>query len=201
VAIALLAVVLAGAVFGTSPASAAAKCTCAKPNPSGAVATYADQAKVVFSGTLNDVRLAPKLPNVKRGTPRPLRYVLAVEKVYKGSLPSSNAQVTAKKTTSACELGKLPVGKRYVFFVGLVEDAPVVNGKCSGTQPLTASVLTELGTVFPPPPTPAPKPTTATRTKVDDSSPIEFTRLAAPGAALIILGALGLAVVGRLGRE
>lgn len=192
-----------GLAAGAAGAPAALACTCAQPNPDGDLATYAAQVDTVFSGTLNAVRLSPKLPDQPKATAanRPIRYVVAVENVYQGTLSATTVRVEPKEVRAACQLEQLPVGKRFVFFVDVVEGVPTVGGKCSGTQELTAVVLTQLDAVFAVPSTPEPEPLTATRTKVDDTVPIEFARLAAPGAALVILGALGLAIVGRLGRD
>lgn len=181
---------------GAEASSLADGCTCADRD----LAEYAAEADAVFSGTLTAVRLLPKLPDAKPGEARPVRYVVAVEKLYKGILPATTVRVESKAVRPACQLDQLPVGKRYAFFADLVDGTPVVKGQCSGTQPLTSAVLAELETVFAPPPTPDPEPITATRTLVDDSEPVEFARLAAPGAALVIVGALGLALVGRLTR-
>lgn len=192
---------LAGSAAAGSPSAAALACTCAQPNPTNDLSAYAAEADVVFSGTLNAVRVAPRLPDQPKNAPRQVRYVVAVENVYQGTLPGTTARVAPKDVRQSCQLDQLPVGQRYLFFVDLVEGAPVVGGKCSGTQELTTAVLNELEVAFPAPPEPEPEVITATRTQVAEEDRIEFARLAAPGAALVIVGALGLAIVNRLGRD
>lgn len=196
----LLVAVFATAVGILATGSPAFACTCAKST----MAEYAASADAAFTGTLTDIRLGPRLPDPQpdaQPAKRSLRYVLAVEKIYQGTLPATTVRVAPKPVAKTCELGQLPVDKRYLFFVDLVEDAPVVGGQCSGTQRLTSAVLSDLEAMYAAKPAPDPEPVTATRTLVDDSVPIEFARLAAPGAALVILGALALAVVGRVGRD
>lgn len=196
----LLVAVFAAAIGIVATGSPAYACTCSKTS----LAEYAAAADAAFTGTLTAIRLGPRLPDPQPDTQpgkRSLRYVLAVEKIYQGTLPATTVRVAPEPVRKTCELGQLPIDKRYVFFVDLVEDAPVVGGQCSGTRPLTASVLSDLEAMYAAEPTPEPEPVTATRTLVDDSAPIEFARLAAPGAALVILGALALAVVSRVGRD
>lgn len=193
---AVLVAVFVAAIGVVATGSPAYACTCSKAS----LAEYADAADTVFTGTLTAIRLGPKLPDAAPGE-RSMRYVLVVEKIYQGTLPATTVRVAPKPVRKTCELGELLVDKRYVFFVDLVEDAPVVGGECSGTQSLTAAVLSDLEAMFAPGSPAQTEPVTATRTLVDDSVPIEFARLAAPGAALVILGALALAVVGRVGRE
>lgn len=180
-------------VVATGPPAYA--CTCLKAS----VPEYAADADTVFTGTLTAIRFGPRLPEGSPGT-RQLRYVVAVDKIYQGTLPSTSARIAPKPVRKTCQLGQLPVGDRYVFFVDLVEGAPMVGGKCAGTQALTAPVTAELEAMYAPLPPPEPTPTTAQRQLVDATEPMEFTRLAAPGAALVVIGALGLAIVGRLGR-
>ena len=200
----LLVAVFVAAIGLVAAGSPAYACTCLKST----LAEYAAAADTVFTGTLTANQLGPRLPDAEpdaqpgsQPRKRSVRYVVAVEKIYQGTLPATTVRVAPKPVGKTCELGQLPVDKRYVYFVDLVEDAPVVGGQCSGTQPLTASVLSDLEAMFAAEPPPDPGPVSATRTLVDDSVPIEFARLAAPGAALIILGALALAVVSRVGRE
>jgi hypothetical protein len=196
----LLVAVFAAAVGIVATGSPAYACTCTKSS----LAEYAASADAAFTGTLTDIRLGPGLPDSQpdnQPTRRSLRYVLAVEKIYQGTLPATVARVAPQPVRRTCELGQLPVGKRYLFFVDLVEEAPMVGGQCSGTQRLTASVLSDLEAMYAATPAPDPEPVKATRTLVDDSDPIEFARLAAPGAALVLVGALALAVVSRVGRD
>ena len=89
---------------------------------------------------------------------------------------------------------------RYLFFVRAA-DANLLANSCGGTAPATSArtqkIVALLGAgTTPIPPTPA----EAEFTQVAGADPPSLTRLAAPGAAALLVGLLGLLVFGRLGR-
>ena len=131
-----------------------------------------------------------------------LTYIVQVERVYKGAAATS-ATLRSPSSKDACALDDLVADRRYVIF-GTQQGGVVEVNSCGGTAPLNsqllASVTGVLGAGTSPEPAPGSPPTEATRTRVDDANPMEFTRLAAPGAALVIIGLLGLLFLRRVGR-
>jgi hypothetical protein len=109
--------------------------------------------------------------------------------------------VTSAAQAAACGLGELKVGKDYVF-LARGDAPPYAASSCEGSGPANADRVTQLetllgaGTAIE-----EPAPPTATRTRVEESAPGTFARLAAPGGALVLFGLLGLLVVGRLGKR
>lgn len=180
-ALALLVVALGLVLVVDSPASAA--CTCKPQTP----ARQVERASVVFVGTVDSQRA--------EGTNHV--YTLTATRSYKGTVERS----TQVESGGACGLGALRVGRAYVF-LAKGEAAPYAADNCGGTALANGDSLRKVerilgeGTAIEPPPPP-----TATRTKVEDAEPYGFARLAAPGAAAVLLGLLGLFVVRRLARH
>lgn len=176
-----------GGVFMTQlPAHA---CTCIQQ-------TFGDQtvaADVIFTGTVDSIS-APS-----EGT---VTYAVTADRVFKGGLGGEAVAVTSPAQTGACGLGELPTDRPYVFLVTRSGTAYTAES-CGGSAPLSADTNERIGRLLgqgEPVRSSAP-PESATYTMVEQSEPTELARLAAPGAALVIIGLLGLMVVRRLGRR
>lgn len=151
------------------------------------------KADVVFRGVVTKVR-----PAHGKGDQRTRSYRVQADRVYKASLVTDNVTVTAAVGTR-CDVPVLAKDKRYLFFV--TEEGSrlmATTATARATSALTQKVVARLGDGAVPRPTP---PTTAQFTKVADASPATLSRLLAPGAALVILGLLGLLVLGRVSRR
>lgn len=122
---------------------------------------------------------------------------VVAQRLFKGELSSARVTVT-NSLGSSCSLGEPKEGDRWLFLT----TTAATTTSCAGTRPLRprdlAVVQRSLGVGER---LPEPDPEKAVRTKVEKSAPDDFARLAAPGAAAILLGLLGLAVVGRVNRH
>ena len=160
-------------------------------------ADAAEVADAVFTGLVTSVRRANTGPGVAVYT-----NTVQVELVYKGPIEVPALPVTTHRNSRKRPgLGPLQTGERYLFFVRAGTDALSAGG-CSGTGVAVADQVTQveelLGEGQPPVPPEQPE---ATFERVTDADPADFTRSAAPGLALVLIGLLGLVVVRRLGRR
>jgi tissue inhibitor of metalloproteinase len=186
----LAALLLAGCciVLGQAPALA---CTCA----SGHTQTHTKTANDVFTGKI--AAAAPSRTDGRATT----TYDVDVERVYKGDIATATVQVSSDRSAKTCGLGDLATKRRYLFFA-TADGAQLTTDSCSGTTRATTTAVHKverlLGDGRPAVP---PAPQKAVFTRVADTTTPSLPRLAAPGAAMVLVGLLGLVVVRRLRRR
>ncbi len=179
-------------VFSVGIASpAAAKCM-----PSGSTGANVSQADAVLSGRVTSVsRLSG---NRRQGITQSA--AVDVQRVYKGEITSETVDIAVPAQFRVCS-GGMQKGRRYVFFVQATEGYSIEDG--GGTAPATTALVREVEQLLGP--GRAPVPTAEIKPEFDetaaaDDDPPSFSRVAAPGLALVLISVLGLALVRRLAR-
>ena len=179
-------------VLGTGvPADAAKPHRASACKPS--VEDSSKAAKAVFSGAVSESTRQPRTDGLRGAI---YLQTVTVTSVYRGDISTETVQVQTDRDRAApCNLGALELDTDYMFFVG-GSGEPWVASSTSGTRKENAKVDGEvtdlLGEGRPPV---EPPPETAEFTPVDTSEPETLSRAAAPGAALVLVGLLGLVVV------
>lgn len=162
-------------------------CTCVNSS----VQRDAARADLVFTGVLVD----------STSTRKKTTYDVRADTVYQGILTNPDVQVVTD--ASGCGLGGLKSDKPYVFFVS-EDGGDLVTDQCSGTSRATDKLTGKIEKLLGPgKPLDKPEPTQASAEfiLVEGAEPETFTRLAAPGGALVLIGLLGLFVVRRRAGE
>jgi hypothetical protein len=170
----------------------------AKPHskaPVCAPVTVRDSTKAamaVFSGVVTDVQRGAR-PDGLAGAI--YTQTVTVDLVYQGKIATETVTVQTDRNRADCSLGALAEGTDYMFFVtgaGQPWIATGTSGTRISSETVVAQVVRLLGEGAPPI---QPTPETAVFTPVDTSDPETLSRAAAPGAALLLVGLLGLVVV------
>jgi hypothetical protein len=188
---AIVSVLVAGALLvasgGAADAAPAARC-----KPQG-LNKEIRQADVVFRGVVDKARAVRG-----HGDQRTRTYKVTADRVYQSSLVADKVRVTAE-IGAACPPPELAEGKRYIFFVTEQGSRLVsTSATARATHRLTTQVEAKLGSGKAPR---SAKPPSVEFTRVADATPPRLSRLLAPGAALVVLSALGLFVVSRVSRR
>jgi hypothetical protein len=186
----LLVVGLSTAVVADAPAHAA--CTCKRPP----LAQQVNDADAVFSGTVT-MASGP----TTSGKRQIMSYDVKVDRIYKGDISSPQVTVKSDADPSRCGLSGMTAGTRYLFFVR-ANDPNLLANRCGGTGPAKSTKTQKVVALLGPGTTPIPPtPEKAEFTLVADAEPPPLTSLAAPGAAMVLVGLLGLMIFGALGRS
>ena len=191
----LVLVVVALTTVIVSDASAHAACRCKDLS----LPQQVNNAGAVFSGTLT-MASGP----TTSGDRQTMSYDVKVDRVYKGDITSPRVTVKSDASEAACGLSGMTADTRYLFFVRVsdVDAADLFANSCGGTGPAKSARTQKVVALLGPGSTPnPPTPEEATFTPVADAEPYTLTRLAAPGAAMVLVGLLGLMVFGALGRS
>lgn len=157
---------------------------------------HTKNATAVFTGLVTGSTKEPA-PDGRRGVR--FTHEVEVDLVFKGHVTTETVQVRTDRTPRTCSLGRLAAGTSYVFFAradGALWKATGASGTAPATDRLVGQVQRLLGKGRPPMP---PEPETAVFTPVGQGEPETFTRAAAPGLAMVIIGLLGLFLARRLG--
>ena len=181
----LPALLLAGGGVVVAGATGAPALAC--PRDTAGLGQHAMRADDVFTGTVDQ----------RRREGQQVVYTVSVDRVYKGRVDQEQVSVTTSAAPRACGVPDLAPGDDYVFFTGADLDTGSSSGTAAATDRLVARVEKLLGDGRPATP-PAPERASFT---VVSGEPTRLERVAAPGAALVIVGVLGLLLAAALGRR
>jgi hypothetical protein len=195
-------IALASVVLTQMPAHA---CKCVSSD----ITQDARRADAVFTGTVISVQKPPNdkapegetPPEGDKGSATGVTTIMVeAERSWEGHVPAQ-VELTTAASSAACGVEDLEADKKYLFFAQS-DNAKLTIDSCGGTSLFTAELgasITRLlgegrdpGAADKPAEVPA-----ADREVIADSAPAGFTKIAAPGGALAVVGVLGLLVLRR----
>jgi MYXO-CTERM domain-containing protein len=174
-------------------APAQAACTC---RPAG-VRANAQQADAVFTGAVSDQTRDTVGSGQQQRVVR--RTTVDVDRIYQGEVTDTPVLVTSTAGASDCALPRMASGATWVFFVE-GSGTTFRGDRCGGSREVSDEYLRVVEDVLGAgevlvEPVAEPPPLDFTPVEVSATSPL--SRLVAPGAAVALLGLLGLALVRR----
>jgi hypothetical protein len=188
----LVVVVLTTVVVIDAPAQAVCRCK------DLSLPQKVNNAGAIFSGTLT-MASGP----TTTGDRQTMSYDVKVDRFYKGDFESPRVTVKSDASEASCGLTGMTADTRYLFFARVSDSSPnLFANSCGGTGPATSALTQRIVALLGPGSTPIPPtPEEAEFTEVADAEPYPLTRLVAPGAAMVLVGLLGLMLLGALGRS
>jgi hypothetical protein len=155
-------------------------------------------AMAVFTGTVTGVERGPRTD----GQPGAVyTHTVTVSRVYQGDVATETVQVQTDRNRAGCSLGELATDREYMFFVS-GDGMPWLASGSSGTRRANTNVVAAVEGLLgegKPPVEPAPE--HAVFTPAGVAEPQSLSRSAAPGAAMVLVGLLGLLLVRGLSRR
>lgn len=180
-----------GVIGLQEPASA---CSCVRQT----LQQQVKRADAVFTGSVT-TSAAETVGTGKRAT-QVRRSTTEVDRVFKGVVSSSPVMVTSPEGAPACGFGTIPADEPWVFVVR-GHSQRFVGNSCGGSGPATTAYLAEVTDLLgegTPLAEPVPEQPPLEYTSLQDKNPAGLGQLLAPGAAIALLGLLGLLLVRRL---
>ncbi|WP_154402556.1 hypothetical protein [Nocardioides speluncae] len=174
------------------------------------IARDAQRADAVFTGTVVSVQKPPSGNSPEGDGPTGegnkadatgvITIQVEADRSWKGHVPTK-AELSTAANSAACGIEDLEADKKYLFFAQS-DGAKLTINSCGGTAPLTAELGATISKLLGPGKDTAadeepPAAPSADREVVEGSEPAAFTRIAAPGGALVVVGVLGLLVLRR----
>lgn len=144
---------------------------------------HAKKADAVFTGMVRD----------HDRTGRHTTYAIEVRRVYQGHVADTRISVVTPRPGARCGLS-LQQDREYVVFAE-ESSTELDSDRCAGTRRASPAYVKRVENLLGaghPVQQPASEQAPAEFNRVDDTASPDFTRMAAPGAALVLIGLLGL---------
>lgn len=162
-------------------------------------------ADLVFTGAVVE-RQVVKSEKPRAAKPKAINLTVELDRIYKGVDPADDEGAVTVRTpgsATACGLVGLKATKKPVVFFATAKGSDIVATSCGGTASVASGKEDQVRDIAGEgnPVQSSGADLTASRTPVDTSETKDFTTLAAPGAAMVLVGFFGLVLVRWIGRR